>query len=572
MEEKQGDTKETQLPQTKSEVSTEKIEQRKEKLIFWLKNPYNAVFLGILILGIAIRLYYFWMAKSQPIWWDESDYMAYAKNLAGMGSNWVISSGHNSIFPFVVAGLFKLSLSEEIIRFILGVLPSILLVFLAYKVPLLMYKDKRIALICCFLMATFWSVLFDDLRFHVDVPSLFLSALALYVFWKGYENKEKIFNKINSNWAIPLAVLLTVLAYSVRRAYALFGIIMLVYLFSSRSIKELIKDKYNWIGFFIGIVALFIVEQFIFISGVSSIASRYIQTEYPLTIIQLQVFRAYFESMSNTLFSSLFYLFYLGVILIVINVVLSLGYIKRSKDTRVKADLFNFLTMAVVLFYFIFLLIPPPGSPWGEPRWYYPLLLASFVCISRATVVIADLTKSYHKYIPIAIIVVLIGYGGYYEVQHADFIIKNKLNSYAGIKEAGLFVKSVSNPQDIILVVPEPQAGYYAERATTQPKKLLNTTINENTTLEGFLEKLNSDAPNLRYIIVTFSEPNHPLWMRQDVIQNGQYARWLIPFMNTTIDFTTGTQDIKQEVTYGDITFKLLTIKQDAFVYEIIRK
>jgi len=44
-----------------------------------------------------------------------------------------------------------------------------------------------------------------------------------------------------------------------------------------------------------------------------------------------------------------------------------------------------------------------------------------------------------------------------------------------------------------------------------------------------------------------------------------------IPFTNTTINTLTGQQHIEQEKTYGEITFKLLTIKDDAFVYEILR-
>ena len=39
--------------------------------------------------------------------------------------------------------------------------------------------------------------------------------------------------------------------------------------------------------------------------------------------------------------------------------------------------------------------------------------------------------------------------------------------------------------------------------------------------------------------------------------------------MDTTIDFTTGQQDIKKSKTYGNITFELLDVKQDVFIYKI---
>ena len=100
---------------------------RTEKLKNWLKEPSNFIFVVIFLLGIAIRIYYFSLTKSQPLWWDEADYMAYAKNLAGIGNvDWIISSKHNSLFPYLVAALFKFGFSEISIKFLLELLPSIL--------------------------------------------------------------------------------------------------------------------------------------------------------------------------------------------------------------------------------------------------------------------------------------------------------------------------------------------------------------------------------------------------------------------------------------------------------------
>mgnify|MGYP001571779780 CR=1 FL=1 len=52
---------------------------------------------------------------------------------------------------------------------------------------------------------------------------------------------------------------------------------------------------------------------------------------------------------------------------------------------------------------------------------------------------------------------------------------------------------------------------------------------------------------------------------------DGQIAVWEIPFMDTKIDFINQQQDIKRAATYGNITFMLLDIKGDVFIYEIIR-
>jgi len=62
----------------------------------------------------------------------------------------------------------------------------------------------------------------------------------------------------------------------------------------------------------------------------------------------------------------------------------------------------------------------------------------------------------------------------------------------------------------------------------------------------------------------------------EEYVQNPQtgeitLSKWEIPFMNTTIDFVNQKQEVKLEKTYGNITFKLLAIKQDAFIYNITR-
>lgn len=564
----EGEVKEEKKEEEKE---PEKVKERKEKASKWLSNPYNQVFLGILILAVVIRIYYFSLTSSQPIWWDEADYMAYAKNLAGLGSNWIVTPEHSTVFVYVVAFFFKIGLSDPIIKFILEIIPSILLVFLTYEICILMYKDKRIALIASFLMGTFWELIFYSMRFHLEVPSLFFGFLAIYVFFKGYEKKEKIFKKIDPKWAIPLTALFVILTYSFRRGYFLFGIVFLIYFFLTEKITVIVKDKFNWIALALALILILIVEKFAFVMPTIKAAETYYVSNNPINLASFNVFAAYFQNISSSFLSPLLYLFWIGLLLMIINLALSIGYFKKYKG-KIRSDLFTFLMIVIAMVYFIFIQRLAPGSPWGEPRWYYSLLLGTFICVSRGTLIIADYFKKYHKYLPLIIIIILIGYGGYYELQHADSIIKVKLDSYRGIKEASLYIKDVSNPGDLIISVSRPQPAYYAERDVLSPYEFLNTEINESIPLEDFLQEL-EERPEAKYIIVTFSQPHHPYWMRQDVYTpQGGFAKWIIPFMETEIDFTTGEQSIQQEKSYDSITFTLLTIKDDAFVYKITRE
>ena len=536
-----------------------KKENFRQKFSNWFKDKYNLTFLGILILAIAIRIYYFVLTAHQPLWWDESDYLAYAKNLANLGGDWIVTAQHNSLYPFIVAGLFLLGLGEPVIKFLLQIIPSILSVWLVYAICNEMYEDKRIGLIASFLMATFWVVLFNSMRFHIDIPALFIGLLAIYVFWRGYENKKKIFGKINPNWAISLTAFLVILAYSIRRGHFLFGVFILVYiLLTTKDWKKLITDKYNWIGLGLGIFLLFLVEKFIFFSGIGEVGSTYYQPENPISLVSLGVFKSYF-ALGNLFQNIYFYLFITGIILLVLKLILYADNIKKTKNRKIFGDLFVMISIILILSYFIFY---QRDLSFGDPRWYLPLALGAFIAVSQGVLLIGDYVKKYNKILAMIIIILLIGAGGYYQVQYAGGIIKNKIPSFEGIRDTSLFIKEISLPDDIIISQAVPQTIYYSERKVMEPWRIAGANGSDHS-LEDFLTGLEKNL-DAKYLLVSFSEPGHPDWMKQ---QSSNF--WNIPFMDTTIDFTTGQQDIKKSKTYGNITFELLDVKQDVFIYKI---
>src|SRR3989344_406381 len=534
----------------------------KQNFLNWFKDKYNLTFLGILLLAIAIRIYYFVLTAHQPLWWDESDYLAYAKNIANLGGDWIVTAQHNSLYPFIVAGLFLLGLGEPAVKFILQIIPSILSVWLIYAICNEIYNDKRIGLIASFLMATFWVVLFNSMRFHVDIPGLFFGLLAIYIFWRGYENKKKIFGKINPRWTIPLTAIFLILAYSIRRAYFLFGVFILVYvLLTTKDWKKLIKNKYNWIGLVFGVLLLFLVEKFIFFSSVGEVGGTYFHPENTFSIGALKVFNAFFSF--GSLFKNIyFYLFLIGILIFVVNILIHLGHIKKEKNKKVRGDLFAIITIIFTLAIFIFIL-KVQGS-FGEERWYLPLALGAFIAVSQGALLIGDFIKKYSKIIGIIFIILLIALGGYYQVKNADGIIKNKIPSFEGIRDAGFYIKEISSNEDIIISQPVPQTIYYSERKVLQPEQIANATGSEYI-LGDFLKGLEK-KPNAKYLLISFSEPGYPDWMKQQTS-----TLWDIPFMDTTIDFTTGQQNIRPSIRYQNTTFTLLEVKQDVFIYEISR-
>ena len=546
---------------------------KKEKIKNWLKNKNNLIFLAISLISLILGFYYFFLTKNQPIWWDESDYLAYAKNLAGLGGDWIITAKHNSLFPFLVAALFKMGFSESLTKLFLELIPYFLIVFLTYLIAKEMYQDRKIALISMFLMATTWAILFNAMRFHLGIPATVFGLTAIYIFWKGYEKKEKIFGKIPPNWAIPLTGIFIILTYSIRRGFFLFGFFLLVYILLTKNWKDILKDKSVWLGGIISLILLTLVEKTIFTSGVNELAGGYAHTENPINLLPLEIFSSYFSYLGGGL-NILLWLFWIGLFLVMGKVFLSIGLIKTKKNYETRADLFNFIVIIITLLFFI--LILRSQNSFGEPRWYFPLLFSSLICISRASVFLSNFLKNYGKNLSVVFLILVIVFGGYYQVKHADFIINAKIDTYSGVKEAGLFLKETTLDKNaLVIVAPQPQMAYYSELAVKHPKRFSGWNgTKEETPLEDFMHALN-ETFRAKYIVVTFSEPGHPSWMAKTTHtrdNSGQiYRIWEIPFMDTKINFGTGEQNIRKSMSYGDITFKLLTIKQDAFVYGISR-
>src|SRR3972149_9339372 len=92
---------------------------RIEKIKQWFKDPYNLTLVGILVLALAIRLYFLIKTPNQPLWYDEADYMASAKQWAFDIQYDVTGHRRPPLFQLIGAGLYLFNLSEPIIKFIL---------------------------------------------------------------------------------------------------------------------------------------------------------------------------------------------------------------------------------------------------------------------------------------------------------------------------------------------------------------------------------------------------------------------------------------------------------------------
>ncbi|MCW8966765.1 MAG: glycosyltransferase family 39 protein, partial [Candidatus Pacearchaeota archaeon] len=493
----------------------DELEKRKQKIKKYLKE--NIIFIGIISFAIIVRFYYFLITKTQPLWWDEADYMAYAKTIAGVGStSWIATPQHNSLFSYIAAIFLKLNFSEPAIKFILVTFPSILLVFLTYKICRLLYEDKRIALISSFIIATFWNILFNSFRFHLECLALLFAFLGIYSFFQGNEKKQKIFGKINPKYSTILVGIFIMVAYSIRRVYILFGVFIFFYFIITGETKNIIKNKFNWIAGVTVVVLFYFVDEFIFVSSLGDVAGTYYHAGENFSLDSIRIFSVYFDSLTNPIFFSFFkYLFWIGFFILCFNVILGFDYLrKKSPKQVIKSDFFNILSIIITLMFFIFVLRINVSEGRGyDARWFLPLLLASLVSISKGVLFLTDSIKKYSKQLSLIFMIILIGYGAIYELQHADEIIKIKIDSYRGIKDTGMYLNEISKLEDIIVTVPTTQTAYYAEREVLNPNILSKGNLSSEKNFNIFLDYLMANR-NLKYILVSFIEPNHPAWMK----------------------------------------------------------
>src|SRR3989344_534315 len=206
----------------------------RNKLEYFLRDKYHLVFLGVLLIAFIIRLYYFINTYNQPLWWDEAEYGSMAKNIL-YGIPYDFNPQRPILFPLLIS-LF-LWMGESVAKFFVVFLPSLGVVILTYLLGKELY-DKKIGLIASFIMSVFWILLFNGTRLHADVLGLFLSLLGIYLFWRGYVNR-------NSKRNLNFSLFFMALAFMIKVNTILAPLIILFYLIITEGFSFLKNRGYG---------------------------------------------------------------------------------------------------------------------------------------------------------------------------------------------------------------------------------------------------------------------------------------------------------------------------------------
>lgn len=517
------------------------------KVKSYLSNKHSLMILSILIFSFVIRLGYLILAKDQPLWWDEAEYVSASKKLA-FGVPYDLNPQRPLLFQIISAALLKIGFSEVFVKFLVVLVPSIILTLLIYIFIKNLYGEK-IALAGAFFSSINWSLVFWSNRFQPDYISLCFQVLSLHfacLFWKGNSSKKVIY----------LIGIFAALGFQFKVSGMIVpGIIFIFSLIKDRHLVIIKKEYWQiFFWFIIGLAPQLILSTLFFANPLSIfIDSGYAQviTEERALGIESGIFVKLFTK------DILFILFLMGL-------ASSLSFLLRIKkivkNNLFDPDLFVLVGLASVISFYLFYI---RGTI--EDRWVFLLIPFLYSLCGKSLSIIYSILNKNSKVIAIALVILILALSTYSHLSQADSLIKNKKATYSEIKDASLFLKENSNPEDKIFSVSLTQVTAYSEREVISYAKL---------PIENFTTLLLKERP--KFIMVSIVEPNHPDWVIKQLKNDEGYTGIFYEYFNSSIVISPEGKavhvDIKQEYSNDLAKFELVYPNEDQFNGVLIYK
>lgn len=445
----------------------------------WIKKNWGI--LVILLFAVAIRIYYFILTKSQPVWYDEGVYLNMAQRFA-FGTTYEFGPVRQVFFPFIISLFYKLASSEFLPRLFM----LILSVFSVYGIYLLGKEvfNKKVGLIASFFMSIFYLNLFYTYRLLVDLPSLTFFIFSAYFFFKYIKTKK------NSH-LYEFALMIGIGAlFKLSTAFIL--IACFLFLLFTEGFK-FIKRKEIWIAAVIFCLVLlpYIIFGYSEFGGfVLTKASAHVAPEnyfngFVLLWNYLTAFPGYFTYI-------FFGIILMGLVYSLYRPVLYSNKLKEEGDT--KSLLYLFLIFIIPLIFTSFMVNH------NEDRYIITCFASAIILGGFVLSEIYNSFKGKIKIVVLILIILLLGFVAFQQLKIADSLIKNKLDSYEEVKAAGLWLKEYSEVygEGIVATKSQPQIKYYSGL----------DTINLPPT-EAEYEELSTNET--QYFILSIFE-NHPEW------------------------------------------------------------
>jgi hypothetical protein len=468
----------------------------KEKIRSILSNKESLIFIGIIVLALIIRIWYFIATKSQPLWWDEAEYMLKAKSLILHTPTTGFAPIREAIAPYFWAFLYFISPGESLIRFFQVIISTLTVVF-TYFVASKLYSNK-IALFASLLMAVFSIHLFFTERILTYLWAPLLYLLVIFFFIKRDQHPKYLY--ISS----------AILAFSIVTYFSasfLAFVLLALLLFEER--LNFFKNKIYWKALlvFILVLAPFVIYYMI-TAGIPLPrfieAKEFINTSSPA--LPFSQWFGYLKILPIMLRLPLLIAFILSALYSLFYLFIGLGFI--MKNEKLKKDLFIWLWIIVPVLSYSLIEITS-GTAIFYDAFILPIFPAIFIVISSAFFDVYSLIAKSSKAVAVLLLILAIIFATYPQLHYADTIIKGKVNSYNGIKEMGLYLKQVSSPNDFVVSSAVPAITYYSELSTYKfPQDS-----------SSFNEFIKEKKP--KFMVLTAFEASPP-WVNEWLVNNTQ--------------------------------------------------
>lgn len=433
----------------------------------WLKDPYNLLFVLLMVFTIAFRLYYFSITMNQPTWWDEGDYLAIAKEIALPSAETPEWWGHfigmrPPLMSLIWAFFIRFGISEAVMRFFTEIIPSIVLVIFTYLLASSLF-NKKVGLVAGYLTSIYWVVGFYGYRFMTDIPAMMFAVMSCYYFWEYYVKRNK-------NKGLYLGIFLGVLGFLTRFPTALVTFGILVYLLIVKRWK-FFTDKHIWIAGGIGLLSL--TPYLLYLK---------------LTLGSWFPAGTFYGSANTAIYNTFAWLIFpmipkfIGWILLILCII-GLGYslvemvfgwdiILKRISNKLDNHLFLLIWIFLQVLYFVFIIKT------GNDRWILLWMPPIFMYIGIGMDKISAIVEGYIQYGAAIFIIVILGLASFTSINfsgepltinfmgHADQLIKVKLDSYKEVKDTGLWLKKNTPENTKIMGASIVQNSFYSQRRT----------------------------------------------------------------------------------------------------------
>lgn len=472
--------------------SSDSIEKREKIFLKWIKKDYNYLLLSLIIFTVLIRIYYLFLTKDQPIWWDGAEYMNMGKAMA-FNLPYSFDAVRPVFFSFIVSLLYHIPETEFLTR-IFVVLLSITSIIFTYLLGKEMF-DKKIGIFASFLLSVYYIQMFFSFRILMDIPSLAFFTLSAYFFYNYFKN-----NSIKSLYIGAVAIGIGTMA---KQNTAFFLLIILIYLLFTEKLKFLYKKEIYisaliyWIT-----ISPYVIWGYIKFHGfVLAKSAAEVTPSGNLFTHTLQLLSTYLVNFPTYVFNlgqdSSLWLFS-GILLIIIFLFsiykLVIGFDVLLKDNlnnkELKRDLY------LLLIFIIPMITVSAFIGHTEDRYIINAFPAFFIMIGFFCFSVYNfLEKKKLKIIGIIFIILVIVFFAYSQLKASNDLIKNKIPSYKEIKQAGIWLRQNTLPTDIIATKSQAQIKYYSNREV----------MFFPSTKEEFELNLSSN-PNIKYFVLSAYE------------------------------------------------------------------